>query len=210
MTDTCPLCNSKGEVFYNKKNRLYHQCTNCLGIFVDQEILPTRVDEELRYKEHNNDVDNKGYQKFVSPITNAIMNNFAQNHLGLDFGAGTGPVISKILEDNNFNIVKYDPIFCNYSELLKKKYNYIACCEVMEHFHNPKKEFALLKNLLLPDGKLYCLTHLYSADIKFANWYYKNDFTHVFIYQFKTLSYIKETFGFKDLSLDKKLITFTV
>lgn len=44
----------------------------------------------LRYQKHNNDIEDDGYQKFVAPITTAIMKDFTQNHKGLDFGAGTG------------------------------------------------------------------------------------------------------------------------
>ena len=210
MTDNCPLCQSSAEIFYQQKNRIYYQCNNCLGIFVDKKLLPDREDEEFRYREHNNDIEDKGYQKFVSPITQAIFRDFTSNHLGLDFGAGTGPVISKVLKDRNFNIKEYDPFFHNYPQLLENKYDYIACCEVIEHFHDPYKEFALLKSLISPNGKLYCLTHIYKPEITFDNWYYKNDRTHVFFYQKETLEWIKEEFGFSEMIIEGRLITFSL
>ena len=147
-TNLCPLCNSESTVFYQFKKRLYYQCTNCYGIFIDKKLIPDREAEFLRYKEHNNDIEDDGYQKFVKPITSAIMRDFTPNHKGLDFGAGTGPIISKILKENNFQIKQYDPFFHNYTNLLESQYHYIVACEVIEHFHNPKKEFRLLKNLL--------------------------------------------------------------
>jgi len=97
---------------------------------------------------HNNDVNDSGYHKFVSPIVNAVLNDFLPEHKGLDFGAGTGPVISKLLTDRNYQIKQYDPYFFNLPELLQKKYDYIVCCEVIEHFYDPDKEFQLLKSLL--------------------------------------------------------------
>jgi len=92
--------------------------------------------------------------------------------------------------------------------LLKETYNYIACCEVIEHFYNPKKEFALLKKLLKPNGKLYLMTALFDKTIDFHTWYYKNDPTHVFIYQEKTINWIKNEFDFSAVTIKGRLITF--
>ena len=165
--------------------------------------------EEKHYRFHNNDVNDKGYQNFVSPITSAILADFTNTDSGLDFGAGTGSAISKVLQDNGFQIVQYDPFFHNHPELLKTQYNYIACCEVVEHFHHPAKEFELLKKLLLPNGKLYIMTHLYEPVVDFTTWYYKNDHTHVFMYQQETMEWIAKTFGFSSVEIKTRLIIFS-
>jgi hypothetical protein len=157
---------------------------------------------------HNNDVNDQAYRKFVSPITDAIKKDFVQEDMGLDFGAGPGPVISRVLSDCGFHIEQYDPFFFNIPELLDRKYHYLACCEVIEHFFNPEKEFALLKKLLLSGGKLYCMTDLFSEDKIFETWYYKDDPTHVFFYQAKTLLWIKERFGFQKMETNGRLIAF--
>lgn len=209
-TNLCPLCSGSGNVFYQFKTRLYFQCKNCSGIFMDERLRPDPSEEKMRYEEHINDVENVGYQNFVSPITSAILNDFLSTDKGLDFGAGTGPVISKILNDNSYSIVQYDPFFHNYPDLLKATYNYIVCCEVMEHFYHPKKEFELLLSLLKPSGKLYCMTDLWDKSIDFHKWYYKNDQTHVFIYTRETIKWIQKTIGFSDVTIDKRLITFFV
>jgi len=177
---------------------------------MDEKLRPDSNSEKLRYEEHINDVEDKGYQKFVSPITSAILKDFLRTDKGLDFGAGTGPVISKVLTDNEFSIVQYDPFFHNNPNLLNAKYNYIACCEVMEHFYRPKKEFKLLRNLLQPSGKLYCMTDLYDESIDFHKWYYKNDQTHVFIYHKNSIDWIQKEIGFSDVLINGRLITFYV
>ena len=182
---------------------------NCVGIFVDEGLRPDRITEKLRYQEHNNDINDLNYQQFVSPITEAILINHTRNDKGLDFGAGTGPVISKVLEDNNYSIAKYDPLFHNKPELLNDKYDYIACCEVIEHFHNPKKAFRVLKKLLKKSARLYCMTDIYDESIDFHKWYYKNDPTHVFIYQEHTIHWIQQEFGFLNVSITNRLITFS-
>ena len=170
--------------------------------------MPNHEEEIERYQYHNNDVNDLGYQKFVSPIVNAVKQYFNSNHIGLDFGAGTGPVLSKMLQVAGYQIKQYDPFFHKYPELLNEKYDYIASCEVVEHFHYPDKEFELLKKLLLPNGMLFCMTDIYNPTIDFANWYYKNDPTHVFIYQKETFEWIKTTFNFSDLTIDKRLVSF--
>ena len=210
MPNTCPLCHSESALFYKNKKREYHQCNNCKGIFIGARFIVNSDEEKLRYETHNNDVEDIRYQQFVSPITSSIIKDFTPKDRGLDFGAGTGSAISKVLIDNEFDICKYDPFFHNYPNLLDEQYNYIACCEVIEHFNNPDKEFTLLNRLLLPNGKLYCMTDIYDGSTDFNKWYYKNDETHVFIYQKATLHWVKNNFGFLDIEIDGRLIILSV
>ena len=207
--EICPLCHSKAQKFFVKKGRVYYSCNNCEGIFVNKDSLPNQESEKSRYLEHNNDINDTNYQGFVKPIVNNILKDFKNSDIGLDFGAGTGPVISKLLNDKNYKTKLYDPFFYNTPDLLKEEYNYIICCEVIEHFYNPKKEFLLLKKLLKENGKLYCMTSIYNDSIDFKTWYYKDDKTHVFIYRKKTLEYIYKEFEFSDLKIDSNLIIFS-
>lgn len=208
MTQNCPLCNSLSKIFYQNSST-YYRCEICYGIFLDKAHRPDSITEKSRYEIHENNAEDKGYQKFVAPITSSIMRDFSKNDKGLDFGAGTGSAVSKVLQDNHFDIVQYDPYFHNYPELLEQNYDYMACCEVIEHFYNPNEEFLLLHNLLEKNGKLYCMTHLYDESIDFDTWYYKNDSTHVFFYHHKTIEWIRDKFCFLDVNIEKRLITFT-
>lgn len=201
----CPLCESKSDLFY-QKGKTYHICRNCKGIFLNKDFFLSPISEKLRYETHNNDVNDPRYQDFVSPITSSVLNDFNHNHIGLDFGAGTGPVISKILKDNNYQIKQYDPFFFDDKSLLDSQYDYIVSCEVVEHFHNPKKEFELLSYMLNKSGKLYIMTDMYDTSINFEKWYYKNDPTHVFLYQNTTFEFIKDSFNFNDCKIQDRLI----
>jgi SAM-dependent methyltransferase len=187
---------------------VFFVCKSCGGIFRAKHSYPTSSAEKSRYETHNNDVTDVRYQQFVAPITRAVLRGYSSTHQGLDFGAGTGPVISYLLQNQDYRIRQYDPYFHDYPELLNKTYDYIVCCEVMEHFHYPDREFSLLRRLLKPNGSLFCMTHLYEPDIDFENWYYKNDPTHVFIYQRKTLHRIKNQFRFSAVQIDSRLIRF--
>ncbi len=205
----CPLCHHAGEIILKNITSQYFECTCCKGIFIPSNKLPDAKSEKERYLAHNNDVNDKYYQQFVNPIVQKVLKDFTPAATGLDYGAGTGPVIAKLLEDNNYTLTLYDPFFHNYAEVLKKKYDFIVCCEVIEHFHNPEKEFVRLKSLLNPGGKLYCMTHIYQPkNTAFKSWYYKNDPTHVFMYQEETLKYIKRNIAFTGMTIEGRLIIF--
>jgi 2-polyprenyl-3-methyl-5-hydroxy-6-metoxy-1,4-benzoquinol methylase len=204
----CPLCNSAATLFCEKPKHLFYKCTSCEGIFRPKHTFLTADAEKEHYEKHNNDVFDERYQAFVSPIVNAVLQDFSPEAKGLDFGSGTGPVIAKMLTDKGYQVQNYDLFFANEPSLLKEKYDYVSCCEVMEHFHHPYQEFELLKSLLLPKGKLYCKTAIYNHQMPFENWYYKDDFTHVFIYQLKTLEWIKTEFHFSNLIIKEKLLVF--
>jgi len=208
MNQSCPLCEGEGAIFYQRKDRRHFQCATCHGIFLDRALRLDQAAEIARYTQHNNDPHDPRYQAFVAPMTKAITRDFQPQDQGLDFGAGTGSAVSQVLRDRYFQIEDYDPLFHNKPQLLQYTYNYIACCEVMEHFYNPAKEFALLKKLLRPSGTLYCMTAMYDESIDFDQWYYKNDPTHVFLFHADTVQWIQRRFHFASVVIEGRLITF--
>jgi SAM-dependent methyltransferase len=211
-TSNCPLCENEADYFLNYKDksghRNYYKCKHCYSVHLATNEILNAQEEILRYKMHNNDVEDERYQKFVSPITDSILQEQLNTADGLDYGCGPGPVITHLLRKNGFkNIHLFDPYFYPQHKLLNKSYHFIICCEVIEHFSNPKKEFQLIKNLLKHEGKLYGKTELIPDEIKagdFQNWWYKNDPTHCFFYSRKTLSYLTSTFGFSKLEMEDK------
>jgi SAM-dependent methyltransferase len=198
----CPLCQRQSPQVLAG----FHACPQCSGVFRAPEGLPTPEVEKRRYETHNNDVLDPRYQAFVAPIMQAVLKDFSPHHRGLDFGAGTGPVISYLLEQQGYAIKQYDPFFHPHPHLLTQTYDYIVCCEVIEHFHHPAREFERFKKLLNPGGSLFCMTLLYEKEIDFGNWHYKNDETHVFFYSSETLAWIKDRFGFSGLEIENRLI----
>ncbi len=204
----CSLCNHTAEFFGNFQNRNYNRCTNCTSVFLDTEDLPSPTAEENRYKKHNNLIDNNGYLEFLKPLIDAIHIAHKKTEKGLDFGSGPNPVLSLLLQEKGFLIHPYDLYFSNNIKALETGYDYIICCEVMEHFHKPNEEFQTLYRLLNQGGSLYCKTKLYNSKIDFENWWYKNDFTHTFFYSKKALEYIKSHFKFSELNVHKEYFQF--
>lgn len=207
----CPLCKGDAFLFALIGRKKYYQCHNCQGVFLDsRNHLPVNQ-ERNRYLQHNNNISDPGYRNFAQPLVSLIENDFPPNSTGLDYGCGNGPVVASMLSEKNYPIELYDPFFKPHAEQLNKQYDYIVCCEVIEHFYHPEKEFHRLASLLLPQGKLYCKTHLLSEEIRgnFENWWYKNDPTHVFFYPWKTLTYIATYFDFLSVKMKDGVIVFS-
>ncbi|MEX0845414.1 MAG: class I SAM-dependent methyltransferase [Balneolaceae bacterium] len=177
---------------------------------MDIDDYPTPEEEIHRYESHNNDVEDPRYQNFVSPLVEKITAKFDMHTIGLDYGSGTGPVITKMLKDLGFELNVFDPFFDNHPDVLKQNYDYIVSCEVIEHFHKPYQEFSNLKNMLKSNGALFLKTDLYTDDKDFHAWYYKSDETHVFFYHPQTFEWIKSNFGYRDLDIDGRHITLSL
>jgi len=205
----CPLCSGDSILFNQYKDRVFYRCCKCMSVYLSPENYLSVSAEKERYEQHNNNVDDEGYRKFVSPLVNAVLSKYNCSSIGLDFGAGTGPVTTKILSEKNYSIKLYDPFFRNDSAVLESSYDFIICCEVMEHFKYPSKEFSLLNNLLNTGGTLFCMTNLLNEKIDFDKWYYKNDKTHVFFYSADAIKYISKNYGFLSFLIDGGLIIFS-
>lgn len=197
----CPLCTTQLE---SKVDAFYYACSTCFALVKDAQFYISNEDEKIRYESHNNDVADVRYQNFTSPITNKILEHCKHADLGLDYGCGHGPVITKMLQERKYQVHLYDPYFYPSLEYLKYSYDYIFSCEVFEHFSNPNAEIKKLISLLKPNGLLLIMTHLYDETILFENWYYRNDPTHVFIYTHKTMEYIADQFELEIIELNKR------
>jgi len=199
----CTLCTTS---LIEKLDEEFYDCPVCRGLVKDVSLYPDEEEEKLRYLTHKNDINDLRYQKFTSPITNYIRTQYSNDHEGLDFGCGTGPVITKVLNESGYKVYQYDPYFANYPQHLEKSFDYIAACEVVEHFYNPGKEFRKLSSILNPGGSLAIMTLLYPDHPDFITWYYRKDPTHVFIYRKETFEYICSKFGFSDCFIENRLI----
>jgi len=205
---SCTLCSNDTQFFAQIQDRLYFKCTHCHSVILHPDNYLDSQQEKARYLEHNNDVNDPGYQQFVFPLVNAVIQHHKADEKGLDYGSGTGPVITKLLTDKGYQVATYDPFFNPEKSMLSQQYDYIICCEVIEHFQKPVEEFNGLRKILKPGGILYCMTYLFSEEINFKTWNYKDDKTHVIIYHPQAIKLITEKFGFKDYSINKRLITF--
>ncbi|HUF04098.1 MAG TPA: class I SAM-dependent methyltransferase [Aridibacter sp.] len=205
----CILCRRAAFVFEADRGKVYFRCTGCSAVFLSPDCFPGREEEKYRYLQHNNDVTDPRYQRFVAPIVEEVRRSFSPEHRGLDFGCGEGPVIKHMLGKEGYSIELYDPFFAPDSEPLSRTYDYVICCEVIEHFFDPRTEFRRLDRLVNPVGKLVCMTELLRDGIEFSDWHYKNDSTHVFFLHTNTLGHILANTDFSDVEVEGRLIVFS-
>ena len=202
----CTLCDTKTTLFSEYQKRAFYICNNCETVLLHPDYYLNSHQEKERYDLHSDDVTAIGYQNFVKPITQNVIKNFNKNDKGLDFGCGKTEIVKYVLAQSDYNIKGFDPFYFNDVTLLDLKYNYITSCEVVEHLYNPHKVFKQLFDMLLPGGKLFLKTSLYSLDLNFEKWWYKNDPTHVTLYTKKSFEYIEKALGFSKLEISKQLI----
>lgn len=203
----CPLC-SKSTYVQPEGTHSFYDCKHCGTVFRHPDFFLSAEAEKQRYLQHNNDVEDQRYQAFVAPIVDAVIERYRPESSGLDFGAGTGPVISKLLGEKGYKMSLWDPYFHPDSSVLDDTYDFIVCCEVMEHFYEPYSEFKRMKELLKPGGALFCMTDLLPGPTPFSRWHYKDDPTHVVFYSEENLRWIQQHLGFSDVSVDGRLIVF--
>ncbi|MDM1355915.1 class I SAM-dependent methyltransferase [Myroides marinus] len=199
----CTLCHTP---LVNKIDNEYYICSTCEAYLKDEVHYFNSEKEKNHYECHNNDVNDIGYQNFTAPVTNTVLENCTPDMLGLDYGCGKGPVITKQLVEKGYKVNLYDPYFHPDTAYLDSQYDYIFSCEVFEHFYNPLEEIKKLSSILKQRGILIIKTHLYNNQTDFKNWYYRKDLTHVFIYTFKTFEYIAEYFNYEVITLTERLV----
>lgn len=188
--NVCPLCGQKGaSPYFEDHARCYLLCSLCGLVFVPRADYLSRDAEIREYDLHTNDPGDKGYRKFLSRLSRPLSERLGPKQNGLDFGCGPGPVLHRLLRDQGHQIDLYDPVYFKNTAVFSNRYDFITASEVVEHFHNPGREFDRLFSLLQPRGWLGIMTKLVRDRSSFATWHYIRDLTHVCFY-------CRETFGF--------------
>lgn len=190
-TSTCPLCSSpQVEDYFEDKRRRFNQCQQCQLVFVEKDFLPSLDREKKEYRLHENNHGDPGYIRFLNKLALPLLANLEGNCDGLDFGCGPTPVLASMLEDGGHKMKVYDPIFHDDTSVLNGKYDFVTCTEAIEHFHTPHKEWHQLLSLLSSGGILAIMTKRVLNKERFANWHYKNDYTHVSFFSEATFKWL--------------------
>ncbi len=176
----CPLCASRDATAYcEDARRPYLLCGCCALVFVPPSSYLDREAERAEYLQHQNDVRDAGYRRFLSRLAKPLAARLPEGALGLDFGCGPGPALAVMLREQGFDVRVYDSFFAPDVATLQAEYDFITATEVVEHLHQPGAELARMWRLLRPGGYLGLMTKLVTGPAAFATWHYKNDPTHV-------------------------------
>lgn len=196
----CPLC-LKSSLSDPIKNhtRNFFRCYCCDLVFSEPSYQLSPQEEKARYETHNNDIQDPNYQNFVRPIVDWIAESHSNSEQGLDFGAGTGPVVAHLLRERGYSIELYDSFFWPNEKALQVTYGFIVSTEVVEHLIEPHSEFLKLSQLLNPGASLFLMTLLHDEKTDLSTWYYLRDPTHRCTYSKKTFEFIRGSFGFSSV-----------
>ncbi len=210
----CPLCHTNDSSqaslheYYKDCKRTYVQCDCCDLVSVPDEFLLSSKEEKSIYDLHENNSDDEGYRKFLARAFTPLKEKVSSDAIGLDFGCGPGPSISKMAEEANIKIEDYDLYYFNYPELLKQKYNFVILTEVIEHIADAASLLQQLDSLLKSKAILVIMTKRVIDKQKFENWHYKNDLTHIRFYSLKTFEWIANKLNWRLEIIDKDVVYF--
>ena len=194
----CPLCHSEEiESFFEDEKRIYLICINCKLVFVPKQYWLSAGDEKATYDLHENDKNDKGYRLFLSRLSNPLLEILDSKQKGLDFGCGPGPALPALLKEQGHQVDLFDPFYYNDSSVFSKKYDFICATEVVEHLHDPNKDFLTLFKMLKRGGWLSIMTKLVIDKKAFSKWHYIRDLTHICYYSKSTFKYLAHRFKAK-------------
>lgn len=190
----CPLCGARSHPYHSDGCRPYLECRECSLVFVPPKHHLDLQQEKKEYDLHENSLDDLGYQRFLSRLSEPLLERLDKGKRGLDFGCGPAPVLSQLLERGGQHMTLYDPFYYNDPAVLKASYDFVCATEVVEHFRKPQKEFRLLFDLLEPGGWLGIMTKLVRDKNAFSTWHYIRDLTHVAFYSRTVFYFIADLY----------------
>ena len=192
----CPVCRSPSpSAFGVLDGRGHWRCDGCEARGLNPAHYPQAAEEKAEYDRHENHVDDPGYRQFLSRLADPLHACLAPGSHGLDYGCGPGPALAAMLREAGHVMALYDPFYHPDAAPLTRRYDFVTCTEVIEHFHHPAREFDRLGALLRPGGWLALMTCFQTDDAKFKDWHYRKDPTHVVFYRAETLEHVAATRG---------------
>jgi hypothetical protein len=203
----CPLCHSQSiHHLATIDAKPYWQCDICDLAFLSPEHHLSPDAELAQYLLHENSPDDPRYRAFLSRLTDYLVPNLSLGAEGLDYGAGPGPTLSVMLEEQGFHMNIYDPYFAPNTDVLNRTYHFIVSTETFEHFYYPAKEFLRFNQLLRYGGWLGVMTEMLESEADFADWWYHREPTHVCFYKRETMAWIARRYAW-EVAFPRKNVT---
>ncbi|MDX1808534.1 MAG: class I SAM-dependent methyltransferase [Sulfurospirillaceae bacterium] len=205
----CNICKTlTKKIIDDKMSKLYHQCSNCETIWLDNGFFVDKTKEKMQYENHNNSFESTGYVKMFEDFLNYFWQDLPNNYTdAFDFGSGPGPVLAEILKQRGLNVDCYDKFYQPFKIYENKKYDLITSTEVFEHIQNPLETLKLFKDHLKQDGLISIMTLFHKNDTEeFLNWWYRRDPTHISFYTPHSFEVMAHMCGLKVIKHDNKRV----
>lgn len=188
---SCPLCAGTDTSHYHRDHtRDYRICAACQLVFVPPVQHLSKAEEKANYDLHENQSDDDGYRKFLNRVFEPLNTHLPAHSVGLDFGCGPGPTLSKMFEKAGHSVKLYD-LYYNYDpSVFQESYDFITLSEVAEHLGQPGRELDRLWDCLLPGGWLAIMTKRVRDQEAFRAWHYITDPTHICFFSESTFRWL--------------------
>ena len=191
----CPLCcGIDTRDFFQNSARNFLRCQTCLLVFVPPKHYLSAKSEKANYDQHQNSPDDPRYRRFLNRIFQPMQERLKPASFGLDFGSGPGPTLSVMFQEEGHSMAIYDLFYADNPIVFESEYDFITTTETIEHLRNPKEDLGRLWACLKPGGILGIMTSFIEEDKPFADWYYKNDLTHICFYTNVTFRWLERYF----------------
>jgi len=177
----------------------------CDLVFLDPRQRYDEVAEKKHYDLHRNSIDDEKYceflQKLITPLLKQVEQDYGAGAFGLDYGSGPAPVLAELVRRKGHRMEVFDPYYANNRAVLTRTYDFVACCEVVEHMYDPQEGFSEINAVLRPGGLLGVMTGMIPDWSKFPSWHYPHEATHVCFYSSRTMSWIADFFHWRLLNV---------
>lgn len=203
----CKICNTLSEILEDKKtNKIYHKCSTCRYISLDDKFYIDETHEKSHYDKHHNNLESLGYVKmFEDLVFDFVKPLHVDIKIALDFGCGEGEVLPIVLERNGISCDRYDLFYFPKKVYEDKKYNLICSTEVFEHLENPLEIFKKLLLHIEPNGYLLLMSAFHpNDDDKFLKWWYIRDITHIGFFNLDTFEYLAKKLNLRIVKHNSK------
>lgn len=155
----CPLCSdNQSQPYHKDRYRNYHRCPSCQLIYVPPSERPDVLSEKAQYDLRDSHSGDDSYRDFLSRLLKPLLTKIKPGAIGLDFGSGPGPLLASMLREAGMKVRTYDVFYDPDASVWYQDYDFITCSEVIEHLHNPGREFSRLFAALKPGGWLGLMT----------------------------------------------------
>lgn len=196
---SCGLCESENKrIYYECSQRgMYWECVNCGYIWLDPCARLSPESEKSRYSLHQNSLEKEGYLDHLGQLANPVFDLLQpKDKMGLDFGCGPIEGMKHLGKVRGIYIESYDPFFFPRSwETSDSVFDFLLCCEAIEHFYWPGRELALMKKITRDDSIWGFKSSLVPSKEAFGRWYYRSDSSHVGFFSPRSIEWMAARWG---------------
>jgi 2-polyprenyl-3-methyl-5-hydroxy-6-metoxy-1,4-benzoquinol methylase len=165
-------------------------------IFVPPEYHLSIDDEKKRYALHHNTPNDPEYVRYLAGVADAALRlPLPPRARVLDFGCGEHAVLAGILKRRGWECAACDPLYSIGGDALRRMWDLIVACEVLEHMRDLRAGLAALGRALAPGGRLVVRTELYAQESALLSWWYAQDATHMNFFHASTAETIAGLVG---------------